>query len=307
MFWILAFLITAIPVGFILYGIYYMNDHEKQPLWMVGLTFVGGWLVYFLVRYTSSLLDGRVYELSSDSPFLTHDWEFFLIAFGLIAVVEELCKFIIANISSFRSKRFKYPYDGIVYAVAVSLGFAFIENFKYLHDQGLGIAINRALFTIPAHAAFGVVMGYYLGLAKVCKLKKMEKDALKMRYLAFFAPLLLHGLYDYICNFNIPEARYMLISYTVFLYGLAFYKMVKFNKLNINMYKKGGYDKNDITWDYKDELVDKSQNIQSKLFEEREQGDWNLNNKKTTTQNLNMKMFAGDSQDSNSNEQSQNK
>lgn len=300
MFWILAFLLTAIPVGLIMLGIYYMNEHEKQPLWMLGISFVGGWGVFFLVRYISGLLNGRVYEMSSDSPFLTHNWEFFLIAFGMIAVVEELSKFIIANICSFRSKRFKYPYDGIAYAVFVSLGFAFIENFKYLYEQGMGVAISRALFTIPVHAAFGVVMGYYLGLSKVCKIKGMSKESLKMRYIAFFSPLLLHGLYDYICNFNIPQARYILIGYTVALYALAFYKMVKFNKLDINMYqKKGTYQKDDIVWDYKDELSEKADYIQNKLFEQREQGNWNVNNQNRTNQNLNMSMFSGGQQTQN--------
>ena len=306
MFWIIAFLFTAIPVALIMAAIYYLNEHEKQPWWLLLISFIGGWGVFFLVRLTSNLLDGRVYELSAASKgaFLKQDWEFFLIAFGMIAVVEELIKFIIANVLTFRSKRFHIPYDGIAYAVFVSLGFAFIENFKYLHEQGLGIAMSRAIFTIPAHAAFGVVMGYYLGLAKACKINNRPQDALKMRYIAFFVPLLLHGLYDYICNFNTPNIQYFLIGYTVFLYILAFYKMYKFNKLDFQIYQKDVYQKDDIMEEFDDKIEEQKQMIESKLFAEREQGNWNLDNQNIQTQNLSMKMFAGDDDDSE--EQNQN-
>ena len=299
MFWIMAFIFTAIPVGLIMAGIYYLNEHERQPLWMLGLSFGGGFLTFALVRLTSNLLNGRVYELSSDSPFLTHNWEFFLIAFGLIAVVEELSKFIIANVLTFRSRKFQIPYGGIAYAVFVSLGFAFIENFKYLYEQGLGIAISRAIFTIPAHAAFGVVMGYFLGLAKSCKINGLNQEALKMRYTAFFFPLLLHGMYDYICNFNIPQAYYILIGYSIVIYALSFFLLHKFNNLDFQIYQKDVYKKDDIMMDYDDDISIQKEKIQKRLFMTHEQGDWNVDNQNVQQKNISMKMFAEDDEESN--------
>ena len=97
----------------------------------------------------------------------------------------------------------------------------------------MGVAIPRAVTAVPVHAAVGIVMGYYLGLAKICKIKGMDKESLKMRYVAFFSPLLLHGLYDYICSFKYNWIRFAAIGCAFALYGIAFYKMSKFNKLSI--------------------------------------------------------------------------
>ncbi len=304
--WLLILLFTIIPVGLIMWTIYSLNEKEKQPYWMLGLLFIGGLLSFFLVRLTSSFLDGRVYELSSASPFLKQDWEFFLVAFGMIAVVEELSKFIMLNFFSFRSKKFKYPYDGIVYGVFVSLGFAFLENLMYLNNQGLGIALSRAIFTIPAHASFGIVMGYYLGLAKGCIKKGLNTDCLKYRYIAFFVPLILHGMYDYICNFNVNSAYYGLIAYTVFLYALAIIKMYKMNNLDISYYDEDNYKPDDIIMDYKDEATIHSEEIRKNLFEREEHGSFNPETKQYETNNFCMKMFSSDDDETNNNEQGHN-
>lgn len=294
MSWIIIILCTVIPVGLIMWAIYSMNEGKRQPYWMLGLLFIGGLLSFFLVRFTSNLLDGRVYELSSASPFLRNDWEFFLIAFGMIAVVEELSKFIMLNFFSFQSKKFEHPYDGIVYGVFVSLGFAFLENIMYLYNQGLSIALSRAIFTIPAHASFGIVMGYYLGLAKGCKTKGLDTDCLKYRYIAFFVPLVLHGIYDYICNFNINGAYYVLIIYTIFLYILAIIKMNKMNALDISYYDSDKYKPDDIIMDYKDEATIHSEEIRKNLFEKQKQGSFNNETKEYEVNNFGMKMFASD-------------
>lgn len=295
--WLLFVLLTIIPIGLIILFIYNFNEHAKESPFMLGLLFIGGWLSFVLVRLTSNFLDGRVYELSSSSPFLKNNWEFFLVAFGMIAVVEELSKFIMLNIFCYRSNKFQNIYDGIVYGVMISLGFAFIENIMYLQQQGLGIALSRSIFTIPAHASFGVIMGYYLGIAKVFSLRKMGKDSLKYRYIAFFVPLVLHGIYDYICNFNVNGAYYVLIAFTIFLYILAIIKLSKTNKTNIAMYDNNKYQSDDITMDYQDDLTAQSDEIRKRLFEKQQQGTFNNETKQYEVNNFDIKMFAGDEED----------
>ena len=294
MMWLLMIIFTMLPIGLIMWIIYSMNGKKKQPYWMLILLFLGGLLSFFLVRLTSNFLDGRVYELSSTSPFLKNNWEFFLVAFGMIAVVEELSKYIMLNFFSFRSKKFKYPYDGVVYGVFVSLGFAFLENIMYLENHGFSIALSRSIFTIPAHASFGIVMGYYLGLAKGCKKKGLDTDCLKYRYIAFFVPLVIHGLYDYICNFNVNGAYYVLIVYTIFLYILAIIKMYKMNNLDISYYDDDKYKQDDIVMDYKDEATIHSDEIRKNLFEKKQHSSFNNETKKYETNSYGMKMFALD-------------
>jgi hypothetical protein len=66
----------------------------------------------------------------------------------------------------FHWREFDEPLDGVIYGVAVSLGFATLENLLYLDRMGLAIAWQRAVFAVPAHALFGGAMGYYAGRAK---------------------------------------------------------------------------------------------------------------------------------------------
>lgn len=65
----------------------------------------------------------------------------------------------------FRHEAFDEPYDGIVYAVAVSLGYATLENiiYAFLNAASFSALMIRALLPVSAHALFGVMMGYYLG------------------------------------------------------------------------------------------------------------------------------------------------
>ena len=63
---------------------------------------------------------------------------------------------------------FNEPMDGIVYGVVVSLGFATLENFYYVYlladyfeTTSLALAVSRAFSAVPAHAVFGVFMGYF--------------------------------------------------------------------------------------------------------------------------------------------------
>ncbi len=93
----------------------------------------------------------------------------------------------------YQHEEFDNHYDGIVYASAISLGFASLENVFYLLSNGIEFAWMRALYPVSSHALFGIIMGYYLGKAKM-------NSKYKRRYLtiAFLLPFLLHGIYNYI-------------------------------------------------------------------------------------------------------------
>lgn len=84
--------------------------------------------------------------------------------------------------------------DGIVYAVFVSLGFAGLENILYLFsnpESFVSVGISRAIFAIPGHFCFGVLMGYYYSLARFYTQLRITNMALIL-----IAPILAHGVYD---------------------------------------------------------------------------------------------------------------
>ena len=74
-------------------------------------------------------------------------------------------KFLAFYVFFWKERNFNEKFDGIVYAVYIALGFAGIENIVYAFTGGVGVGLVRALTAVAAHALFGVVMGFYFGLA----------------------------------------------------------------------------------------------------------------------------------------------
>ena len=85
------------------------------------------------------------------------DLYYVLLAFLVVAVSEEGAKLFFLKKYSWHQPAFNYMFDGIVYAVFVSLGFAAFENVKYVFDFGLSVAFSRAFLAVPArddHAVY---------------------------------------------------------------------------------------------------------------------------------------------------------
>ncbi len=119
-------------------------------------------------------------------------WNIVIKAFVIAGLTEELCKFAMLRFHAYRLPEFNEPFDGIVYAVFVGLGFATAENVMYVLDGGVGIGILRMFTAVPAHYAFAVIMGYYVGKAKFEPKNRM----LNMTRGVFYATFI-HGAYDF--------------------------------------------------------------------------------------------------------------
>jgi RsiW-degrading membrane proteinase PrsW (M82 family) len=115
----------------------------------------------------------------------------FFKAFLIVAVIEEFSKYIIVRYFAQPNKEFNEPFDGIMYAVMVSMGFAATENIMYVFEGGYQVAILRAFTAVPAHATFAVLMGYFMGKAK------FAKNRSKYNLLGLFLAVLFHGAYDF--------------------------------------------------------------------------------------------------------------
>jgi RsiW-degrading membrane proteinase PrsW (M82 family) len=104
------------------------------------------------------------------------------------------------RIYAFRQKEFDEPFDGIVYGVVVSLGFAAVENIFYVMDGGVSVGLLRMFTAVPAHASLGVIMGYYFGLAW-----QHPESAWKYKLRGLISAIALHGAYDFfLMQNNIP-------------------------------------------------------------------------------------------------------
>lgn len=114
-----------------------------------------------------------------------------IFAFFIVGAGEELAKFLALRIGFFKRKNFNEPFDGIVYGASIALGFASLENLMYVFEGGVETAIARMFTAVPMHACAGIIMGYYVGIAKFS-----NKPGLNLMKGWLFATLL-HGLYDW--------------------------------------------------------------------------------------------------------------
>jgi RsiW-degrading membrane proteinase PrsW (M82 family) len=178
--------IALAPGAAIILYIYLKDKHEREPLFLLLISFAYG-ILSTLVTLTVSLPVNFVLVLEKGD--LVHE---FFDAFLKVALVEEFSKFIFVRFILFRNKNFNEPFDGIVYAVMVSMGFATFENIIYVFQYGFETGILRMFTAVPAHATFGVMMGYFLGKAKFSQQNKFS-----LSIIALIAATVFHGAYDY--------------------------------------------------------------------------------------------------------------
>lgn len=217
-------LILSLAPVFIIGGyVYFRDKYEKEPLRLLLLALLVGALTVIPVFFVEQFLSG----FSSLFPGLTSAaWN----AFAVAGFTEELFKYAALYLLIWKSPEFNEKFDGIVYAVFVSLGFAGVENILYVSQGGLSTGISRALTAVPAHAIFGVTMGFYFGMAKF-----FEKERSLLKKKALLYPMLLHGIYDFILFTHIAWLTLVFLAFLGFLYFSAF-KRLK-NLSNQSIYK----------------------------------------------------------------------
>ena len=141
-----------------------------------------------------------------------------LLAFCVVAVSEEAAKLFFLKKYSWRRPHFDYMFDGIVYAVFVSLGFAAFENIKYVFEYGLSVAVTRALLAVPAHMAFAVFMGIFYGRARCHANRGNMMRAKSNLLMAFISAMLIHGFYDACLMVGTDLSLIVFFGFVVFMY-----------------------------------------------------------------------------------------
>lgn len=188
----MLFFLALIPVVGLCLFIYFNDKKEKEPFGLlIGLFFAGmGTVVTAFIAETVGIL-----VLDGIMPNETMTKAVILACF-IVAPAEELGKYLILRIITWKNKNFNYSYDALVYAVFVSLGFAALENIGYVFSNGLLTAIVRMLSSVPGHACFAVFMGFFYSKAKYAQLTNKKGACARNILLAITVPILLHGVYD---------------------------------------------------------------------------------------------------------------
>lgn len=176
--------ITVAPVVAVLVYIYVKDVYRTEPGRPLLICFILGMFSTIPAAYFETLL----MPLTSGYSFY---WHQAIDAFLIIGFSEELVKFLILKYYAARQPSFDEPFDGIVYSVFISMGFAFLENIFYVLEGGVSVAVTRMFTAVPAHATFAVLMGHFYGLSA------MRRYPSGLKYVGLMAAIIFHGAYDY--------------------------------------------------------------------------------------------------------------
>lgn len=167
--------------------IYSMNKYGRDSMTRLIISFILGMAATLPALLVQTLAEDVRNEPSRHS-ILSYLWY----AFVIVAFSEEGSKFLVLRLYAFPQKTFSEPFDGIVYAVMIGMGFATVENIEYVSKFGLETGVSRFFLAIPAHASFAVLMGYPVGRAKF---EKGRSVWLLCRGL--LTAVLFHGSFDF--------------------------------------------------------------------------------------------------------------
>ena len=168
--------------------IFYKDVYNREPKLNLIVSFILGCVAIFpaiwFEQAFSYTIDGSITGVA-------------IFSYAVVGFSEEASKFLGLRFYSYRQKSFDEPLDGIVYSVTVSMGFATLENVMYVMKyaeagQGLQVGLQRMFLSVPAHASFGVVMGYFVGKAKF-----KSSNSLMVMFTGLLIAIFFHGTYDF--------------------------------------------------------------------------------------------------------------
>ena len=189
-----AILLASAP-GLLFLWLFWKRDLDREPKLLVLKLFALGAVFAAPAYFLEGWLPGpasRVYD-----------------NFVRVSLVEEVAKLLPFLFFAYRHREFAGPMDGIVYAVAVALGFATVENVLYANAFGDDVIVYRAFTSTLAHVAFSGLWGYAFGLGR--------RGAR-----AFLASVALHGAYDLLLSPNAPHLLALVVLLPALLLVLYF-------------------------------------------------------------------------------------
>jgi protease PrsW len=221
------FFVALAPVVIIVLYIYIRDRYEKEPPGRLLVALLGGVIiipaVLIVEKYlflAASGLEGIAY----------HAFKAFIVA----SLTEEGFKYMAFYLLIWKVRDFNEKFDGIVYAVFISMGFAAVENLIYVYAGGYQVGLLRAFTAVPAHAFFGVSMGYHFGIARFYPCSRRRE-----LLLAFLFPFIWHGFYDFFLMTGKPWLCLIFVPLLILLGLTGFRKMERLSDLSI--YRVSGF------------------------------------------------------------------
>lgn len=239
------FLILAALLPALVLSVYiFRKDRvEKEPVsLLLKLLFMGA-LCCYPAAEAERIIIGVIDGIFAHIPFSEATYHIYMVCYYFVgvALVEEGLKWIVLYFVTKNSREFNCLFDGLIYAIFVSLGFAAFENIFYVLEYGWLNAFMRAVLSVPGHMFFAVMMGWYYSLWHITELAAARERELKsagridggkaplsyFRYikLSLIIPVIFHGTYNYCCSVNRLWSTVALYVFVIFMYVYCFGKI----------------------------------------------------------------------------------
>ena len=214
---------AVIPAVFLMVYIYRHDRLDSESPQLLGSLVLLGIVSTLAASLLERVGEGLLSRLISPHSQLYS----ILLYLVVVALTEEGSKLALLYYRTWKHPEFNCQFDGVVYAVFVSLGFALWENIRYVIAYGFSTALIRAVTAVPGHACFGVFMGVWYGLAK--RFERLRDEGAKRicTVLSLVVPTLIHGLYDYIAVTQSGNHEWVFLLFIAFLFFVSF-RIVKY-------------------------------------------------------------------------------
>lgn len=215
---------ASLPALVILIYVYVKDRTEREPGRLLIKLILGGFLSTVMAIVTELIGE----KILAGIEFASVDQMNFVKYMLVVALSEEFFKYIVMRKITWKNPNFNCSFDGVVYAVFTSLGFAILENVFYIINGGLTTALIRAVTAIPGHASFGVFMGVFYAFARRQKSKGNGGLSVIFEILAVALSTFVHGIYDYATTL---QTIWLFIAFIIVLFILSFI-MIRYMSLN---------------------------------------------------------------------------
>ena len=224
---------AIIPAVFLMVKVYRTDKLEPESTKLLFGLVIAGVASAFLALIEEVVLEFVLNMVLAEGTLLYE----IILYYIVVALSEESSKYLLMKRKTWKNPEFDCRFDGVIYAVFTSLGFALLENIFYVFDQGFETALIRAFTAIPGHACFGIFMGIFYAIAKEYDYMGNKSQSSLYRKLSVLVPALIHGTYDFIATMQNTAS---VILFFIFI-GAVFYIA---NKLINKMAQQDHY----MTW-----------------------------------------------------------
>lgn len=169
----LSLLAGVIPIVTYAAIIWWFDRYEKEPLWLLAVTFLWGAVPAIIISLIAELILGVPVSVLGEGL-----WAEVVDSGGVAPVVEETAKAIaLWGLFVFLRREFDDVLDGIIYGALVGCGFAMTENVLYFVSSLLAegwvewsmVVFMRAIVFGLNHAFFTSLTGAALGFARLSR------------------------------------------------------------------------------------------------------------------------------------------